>query len=206
MGASWPEVCLMDHAWSWSSLELTPQESNVRAKLLPRFPVKAMLVRDVFSWVQRTQPCHFPRPLNLELVCPAYVPPYTASKFFARFCYFEICQNGLKGACLALWPWEVLRAWGVTSRLALWDGKCPALGESVPWEEPEADLCPHGQNPLLQGHSPFRCPCLPCLLLLDPSRIDSLVSEVVWGFYWKIQAWVFPTTEVIFFTSLFTND
>lgn len=56
----------MDHAWSWSSLELTPQESNVRAKLLPRFPVKAMLVRDVFSWVQRTQPCHFPRPLNLQ--------------------------------------------------------------------------------------------------------------------------------------------
>lgn len=35
-------------------------------------------------------------------------------------------------------------------------------------------------------------------LLLDPSTVDSLVSEVVLYFYRNRYIWMFPTTEVIF--------
>lgn len=77
--------------------------------------------------------------------------------------------------------------------------KYTALGESVPWDGPEAEFYPWGWKLLIQGASSLlRSFPILSFLLLDPSRVDSLVSEVVLYFYRNRYVWMFPTTEVIF--------
>lgn len=187
---------LVRFVYIWWGLGCLPQEPTTRSKQVHGCPIAKCWQRDAVYWVQRTGPRHGLMPHNI----PPLPPPCVAllcqfSSKYSRFLFllgdFDICWNGAWTWNVsmefghALWPQKVHKAlvWGAVS---LRDNKCAAQGENVlRWSR--SRILATWQIPLTQGQSPFWCPDLSYLLLLDPSRVNSLVSEVVLYFYWNIR-------------------
>lgn len=176
----------------WAGLELLPQESNARAKPVPGSPVKTMLGREMPCGYKEHNRTNFLMSHDLQRCSCLHSSLHGKQILFPAMLLLDPSEwrletEGLNAACPAPWPWKVLKAldWlGVWHKLTChFREKYAAVGKSVPWDGPEAEFYPRGWKPLIQGHPSFWGPYQSYLPLLDTSRVDSLVSEVVLYFY-----------------------